>query len=60
MPWKKIPINQPVYTNVEIVSLSSRTPERHDTYRNDAGATVRRPGFVQFADTGTIVSIDGI
>jgi hypothetical protein len=58
--WKKIPINQPVYTNVDPVSLSGRTPERHDTYRNDAGATVRRPGFDLFADLGTSAPVDGI
>ncbi len=60
MPWKKIPINQPVYTNVDEVSLSARTPERHDTYRNAAGATVRRPGFENFTDTGTNAAVDGI
>lgn len=60
MPWRKLPINQPVYTNVDDVSLSGRTPERHDTFRNNAGATVRRPGFSQYFDLGTAAPVDGL
>jgi len=60
MPWKKLPINQPVYSNIDPVSLSNKTPERHNTYRNEAGAIVKRPGYVEYEDTGTKNSIDGI
>jgi hypothetical protein len=60
MPWQKLPINQEVYTNIDEVSLSSRTPERHDTYRNAAGATLRRPGFAEFCDTATDAPVDGM
>ena len=60
MRWQKLPINQEVYTNIDEVSLSNRTPERHDTYRNAAGATLRRPGFAEFCDTGTSAPVDGM
>lgn len=60
MTWQEIPINQPVYTNVNDVSLTGRTPERYNTYRNDAGATVRRPGYSLWVDLGTQKPIDGL
>jgi hypothetical protein len=58
MPFTKIPINPPLYQNVDGDELVDLSAERHDTYRDDTGSTVRRPGLVEFVDFGTS-GIDG-
>lgn len=59
MPWRKVPINQELYTSIDDVSLVNRTPTRNNTYRNAAGDTVVRPGYAEYLDTGVSASVDG-
>ncbi len=60
MAWQPVPINQPVHSNIDEVSLTNRTPNRYNTYRNAAGHTTRRPGYEDFADMATSAQVDGI
>ncbi len=61
MQWTKLPINQAVYTSIDEVSLTGNlTPNRLDTYQNDAGAVSRRPGYNLLGTTGITAPIDGM
>ena len=59
MPFQPIPINAPVYSNINDISLTDRTPDRINTYRNIAGNTVRRPGLKLFFDMDLNTIING-
>lgn len=58
--YKELPINQPVYSNINNISNASVTPDRVNTYRNSAGATVRRSGYYDYFYIGSYTSIDGM
>jgi hypothetical protein len=60
MPWKPVPLNQPFVPIIEDVSLSNATLYRINTFRNAAGATVRRFGYQEYLDLGTKKPIDGL
>ena len=53
MPFVNLPINQPLYANVDDASLSDRSPERHDVYMDESGSMVRRPGLDAFSTVGS-------
>lgn len=52
MPFINLPINQPLYQNVDEASLSNQSPERHDVYMDESGSMVRRPGLEKFQTVG--------
>ena len=55
----QLPVNTPVWSNVDEDNVTDYSATRKNVYLDDMGATVRRPGLVEMADLGT-GSIDGI
>ena len=53
MGFVPLPINQPLYQNLDESSQSNTSPERHDVFMDESGSMVRRPGLEEFVEVGT-------
>lgn len=55
-----LPINGPVYKNIDPVSLSKTSEILIDGYVNEAENSVKRPGLLEHADLDTVHGVDGV
>jgi hypothetical protein len=60
MPIKKIPIAESIIKAVDEVGLVTHGAELRDGYVDELGNINRRPGLVEFADTGEDAAVDGL
>lgn len=61
MPWQPLPITGPPHKNLsDERELDVRSAQVVDAIVDEAGHTVKRPGLLEFVDTGVANGIDGL
>lgn len=60
MPTAKIQLKGYPYQNIDGVELTAQPERLVDAYVDEAGTYVKRPGLLEFADSGTAAAIDGM
>ena len=53
MAFVPLQINQDIYQNVDDTSNTNKSPERHDSYLDESGSMVRRPGLEEYTTAGS-------